>query len=71
MVIRVRQYNSWVICVMPHGIAGVSVPRETGEVKGVVPRPWPQQDLSVPKWGTSNLTPYFQTVSFPSENLTK
>ena len=24
---------------MPHGIAGVSVPRETGEVKGVVPRP--------------------------------
>ena len=28
-------------CCMPHGIAGVSVPRETGEVKGVVPRPWP------------------------------
>ena len=27
-------------CCMPHGIAGVSVPRETGEVKGVVPRPW-------------------------------
>ena len=22
MVIRVRQYNSWVICVMPYGIAG-------------------------------------------------
>ena len=24
MVIRVRQYNSWVICVMPYGIAGVT-----------------------------------------------
>ena len=35
-------------CCMPHGIAGVSVPRETGEVKGVVPRPWLRSGTFVP-----------------------
>ena len=43
-------------CCMPHGIAGVSVPRETGEVKGVVPRPWLRSGTFVPtKRGLSGL----------------